>query len=151
MKMKRGLLVAGLVLFMSTVTFAAFFQGFETDTAGWFGATRVLSGTHVVPSKTGAFHAEDGIGGSAFTRWGGYSKTFPAGGYTTSVDIYLDISPPYGAGDPATPYPNDTRFDWTSAISTPAVSTAAATIDGTSSSTPASTPTRTPRAPVPGS
>ena len=59
MKMKRGLLAAGLVLFMSTLAFAAFFQGFETDTTGWFGATRVMSGTHGVPSKTGAFHAED--------------------------------------------------------------------------------------------
>src|SRR2546423_5137209 len=47
----------------------------------------------------------------------GYSKTFPPGGYTTSIDIYLDISPPYMTGSLA-PYPNDTRFDWTSAIST---------------------------------
>ena len=61
MKMKPGLLVAGLVLFTSTLAFAAFFQGFETDTNGWFGATRVTSGTHGVPSKTGAFHAEDQI------------------------------------------------------------------------------------------
>jgi hypothetical protein len=76
-----------------------------------------MSTTHGVPSKTGAFHAEDG--GGAFTRWGGYGQTFPPGGYTTTVDIYLDISPPYMTGS-LTPYPNDTRFDWTSAVNTPA-------------------------------
>lgn len=67
-----------------------------------------------MPSNASAFHAEDG--GSAFTRWGGYSRTFPTGGYTTSIDIYLDISSPYGSPTTLTPYPNDTRFDWTSAI-----------------------------------
>ena len=116
MKMKRSLLVAGLVLSMSALAFAAFFQGFETDTAGWFSAARVTTGTHGVPSESGGFHAEDL--GSAFTRWGGYSKTFPAGGYTTTVDIYLDILPPYTTGS-VMPYPNDRRFDWTSAVSTP--------------------------------
>jgi hypothetical protein len=110
------LIAAGLILALCGVVYAAYFQSFETDTAGWFGATRVMSGTHTVPSKTGAFHAEDA--GGAFTRWGGYSDTFPVGGYTTTIDIYLDISPPYTTGS-ATPYPNDTRFDWTSAISTP--------------------------------
>jgi hypothetical protein len=104
------------MLTVSVLTYAAFFQSFEINDAGWFGATQVATGTHGVTSKTGAFHAEDG--GSAFTRWGGYSKTFPVGGYTTSIDIYLDISPTYMTGS-ATPYPNDTRFDWTSAISTP--------------------------------
>jgi hypothetical protein len=99
----------------TTIAFAAFFQGFETDTAGWFDATRVSTGTDGVPSKTGAFHAED-VGGSAYTFWGGESRTFPPGGYTTSVDIYLDTAPPYMNG---TIYNNDTRFDWDSAIGTP--------------------------------
>src|SRR5256885_5028239 len=109
-------LAATLILFISQPASAVFFQSFETDTTGWFGATRVMSGTHGVISKIGAFHAEDTDG--AFTRWGGYSRTFPPGGYTTSIDIYLDISPPYMTGS-LTPYPNDTRFDWTSAIGTP--------------------------------
>src|SRR5438132_2206447 len=117
-KRKACLLSFGLILGSSGLAFGSFFQGFETDTAGWFGAVRVPSGTHLVPSKTGAYHAEDG--GGAFTRWGGYSKTFPPGGYTTSVDIYLDILPPYGTATALIPYPNDTRFDWSSAISTPA-------------------------------
>jgi hypothetical protein len=95
---------------------ATFFQGFETDTAGWFSATRVASGTHGVISATGAFHAEDLTFSDTFTRWGGYSSTFPPGGYITSVDIYLDITAPYmnGMG-----YANDTRFDWSSAINQP--------------------------------
>jgi hypothetical protein len=111
---RRWLIAAGLILAFAGVVYAAFLQGFETDTAGWVGATRVPTGTHSVPSKTGGFHAEDD--GGAFTRWGNYSKTFPLGGYTTSIDIYLDIAPPYG-GFPQ--YNNDTRFDWSSAINTP--------------------------------
>lgn len=109
------LITAGLILALTGLVYAAFFQSFETDTAGWFDANRVMTGTHSVPSKTGTFHAEDG--GGAFTRWGGYSKTFPPGGYTTSIDIYLDITAPYDSS--TTPYPNDTRFDWSSAINNP--------------------------------
>jgi len=116
-KKKTCLLAAGMILAAASVAFAAFFQSFEFDTAGWFSPTRVPTLTHGVPSKTGAFHAEDTPQGS-FTRWGGYGKTFPPGGYTTTVDIYLDISPPYMTGS-LTPYPNDTRFDWSSAVSTP--------------------------------
>ena len=116
-KKKTCLMVAALVLATVSVAFAAFFQSFETDTNGWLGAVRVSSGTHLVPSESGAFHAEDG--GGAFTRWGGYSQTFPPGGYTTTVDIYLDIAPPYGSPTSLAPYPNDTRFDWTSAVNTP--------------------------------
>ena len=110
------MLIATSILMGAQQASAVYFQSFETDTAGWEDATRVMSGTHGVVSKVGAFHAEDA--GGAFTDWGGYSKTFPPGGYTTSIDIYLDISPPYRTGSLA-PYANDTRFDWTSAISTP--------------------------------
>ena len=119
MKTKKTmwLVAAGMIVATVTVTFAMFFQSFETDTTGWIGATRVATGTHGVPSKTGAFHAEAPNNGP-FTFWGGDSQTFPPGGYTTSVDIYLDISPPYMTGS-VMPYPNDTRFDWTSAIGTP--------------------------------
>ena len=119
-KNKMWLAAAAMILAAVTVTFAAFFQGFETDTGGWTGASRVSSGTHSVVTKPpGAFHAEDLNGnGQTFTQWGGYGKTFPPGGYTTSVDIYLDVSAPYDVS--LTPYPNDTRFDWSSAVNTPA-------------------------------
>jgi len=90
----------------------SYFQGFEDDTFGWFDfggtLTRVASGTGGVTSADGGWHAEtDG----AFTRWGGYSSVFPAGGYRTSVDVYLDVS--LGLA-------NDSRMDYTSAINTPA-------------------------------
>jgi hypothetical protein len=118
-KTRTCLVAAGLLLAAVTVTFAAFFQSFETDTIGWVGATRVPSTTHGVASKTGAFHAEDqNLSGLTYTFWGGDSRTFPPGGYTTSVDIYLDIMPPYLNGGLG-PYANDTRFDWSSAIGTP--------------------------------
>jgi len=118
-KKKTCVLVAGLILATVTVAYAAYFQSFEFDTSGWTGATRVATTTRGVPSKTGAFHAEDqNLSGLTFTFWGGESRTFPPGGYTTSVDIYLDVSPPYLNGT-LMPYPNDTRFDWSSAIGTP--------------------------------
>jgi len=116
-KKKTWVLVAALFLASVSVAFAAYFQSFETDTNGWFSPTRVMSGTHGVVSKIGAFHAEDTPPGS-FTRWGGYGRTFPPGGYTTTVDIYLDVLPPYTTGS-LMPYSNDTRFDWTSAVNTP--------------------------------
>src|SRR5688572_3132845 len=95
---------------------AAYFQSFETDTFDWTDATRVSTLTHGVPSKIGVFHAENlAPMGLTFTRWSGYSRTFPPGGYTTTIDIYLDISPPYMTGS-TTPYANDTRFDFSSAI-----------------------------------
>jgi hypothetical protein len=114
---KALLLRAALIVLSLHQAGAIYFQSFETDDSGWVGATRVLTTTHGVVSKVGVVHAEDSSGG-AFTRWGGYSETFPPGGYTTSIDIYLDISPPYMPGS-LTPYPNDTRFDWSSAISNP--------------------------------
>ena len=114
---KLSMLAATFLLISAHQASATYFQSFETDTAGWQGATRVMSGTHGVVSKIGAFHAEES-GANAYTFWGGASQTFPPGGYTTSIDIYLDISPPYNTPTDA-PYHNDTRFDWDSAIGTP--------------------------------
>jgi hypothetical protein len=136
------IVVAGLVL-ASTVSSAwadappgPYFNGFETNTAGWFnfsGATitRVPSGylssyANGIASATGSYHARLGIdpspgsctfgGGTAqiyqgpYTNWGGYSSIFPTGGYTTRVDIYLDV--PWAQSH------LDKRFDWSSAINT---------------------------------
>jgi hypothetical protein len=111
-----------------------FFQGFEKNTNGWIDSTtpgfdgtitRVPSGypdsgyAVGVASAAGKFHAR--ISGdtcdrtqfgfpcySVFTRWGGYSSTFPEGGYKTQADIYLDVTW-------ATTHP-DYRFDWDSSI-----------------------------------
>lgn len=111
-----GIVSVALILGAAGLGLAAYFQSFETDTYDWTGATQVSTLTHGVPSKLGAFHAENQAPmGTPFTRWSGYSRTFPPGGYTTTIDIYLDIAPPYMTGS-ATPYPNDTRFDFSSAI-----------------------------------
>jgi hypothetical protein len=113
-----------------------YFNGFETDTAGWInfsGATitRVPSGysngggyADGISSASGSYHARLGIdpspdscqfgGGTApiyygpYTKWGGYSSIFPTGGYKTRVDIYLDV------GWAKTHL--DKRFDWSSAV-----------------------------------
>jgi uncharacterized repeat protein (TIGR01451 family) len=97
---------------------APYFNGFENaadvDTATYpndamFSVTRVASGTGGITSSSGSWHAAADVGSGAFTRYGGYSSVFPAGGYTTSADIYLDTS--------ASPLGADRRFDWDSAIS----------------------------------
>jgi hypothetical protein len=137
------IVVAGLVL-ASTASSAwadappgPYFNGFETNTAGWFnfsGATisREPSGylgsgyASGVASAGGSYHArltkdpspgecESGAGPQPvyqgpYTNWGGYSSIFPTGGYTTRLDIYLDTA---WAATHA-----DQRFDWSSAIST---------------------------------
>jgi hypothetical protein len=102
---------------------------------------------NAVASATGGFHArldrtivscfaEAGGGGQTvqcqgpLTKWGGYNSTWPVGGYTTQLDIYLDAAyatanpdsyggnmacllPPGNARDPNC---KGTRFDYSSAI-----------------------------------
>jgi hypothetical protein len=131
---KSALLAVTVALSLAVfgaVAFAAgssFFQGFETDATGWTGATRVATGTNLILSASGSWHAESSGGGmnasGAFTQWGGYggnvgcstsacaAALFPQNGYTTSIDIYLEAESISRA--------NDTRFDFSSAISTPA-------------------------------
>jgi len=115
---------------------APFFQGFETDTSGWFSdpgdgsitrqpSAYSNSGGYAdgVASATGGFHARLGLGTNVgclsgggpqiwrsgpYTQWGGYSSQFPAAGYITRLDIYLDVA--YAQANV------DTRFDWASAI-----------------------------------
>jgi hypothetical protein len=112
-----------------------YFNGFETNTAGWFnfsGATITrqpsgyMSGGYAngIPSADGNHHARLRIdpspascasgGGTQpifygpYTNWGGYSSIFPPGGYRTRVDIYLDVQ------WAMTHF--DRRFDWSSAV-----------------------------------
>lgn len=105
-------LMSGALLTGTASAGQVYFNGFETDTAGWPAApTRVASGTNGIASSSGAFHATTGSAGS-YTNWGGYN--YGAGGsvattfkeYRTSLDIYLDLNS--GA--------NGTRFDFDSAI-----------------------------------
>jgi len=116
-KITRSIIVASAVLLTSISLLAAihYFQGFEEDIYDWSGVTRVSSGTNGIASAAGAFHAEaESVAAPTatgdFTRFGGYESTFPAGGYTTSIDVYLNVDGGYA---------NDTRFDWSSAINKP--------------------------------
>lgn len=98
----------------SQTGYPSYFQGFEDPgfvappiQAGYsdwqaYHSTllRVPSGTDGVPSKTGVAHGRidstslpappDNFSG-AFTTLGGYSSTF-LGGFTTSVDVYVDLA-----------------------------------------------------------
>ena len=112
---------------------APYFNGFENNTAGWYDSTSGGDGTITrtpsgytnggqyasgIASAAGKWHAR--LTGDPcdhtpttncfgpFTRWGGYSSTFPSGGYLTQVDIYLDV-------DWAATH-LDYRFDWDSSI-----------------------------------
>ncbi len=116
------LTIALSVTTLGTLVLAAglsYFQGFETDTSDWTGATRVASSTNGIISASGSWHAE--VANNAFTRWGGYggiagcssgcAAPFPQNGYVTSIDIYLEAE---GLTT------NDKRFDFSSAINDPA-------------------------------
>jgi hypothetical protein len=136
----RMLVIAVAVLLALPVVASAdappgpYFNGFETNTAGWFNffgstVTRVPSGdsstTYAsgISASSGNYFARLGIGNNAtcesgagtqdwfvgpYTNWGGFSSIFPPGGYATGVDVYLDVG--WAATHP------DRRFDWSSAI-----------------------------------
>lgn len=102
----RVVVLAGFAASIGSHAAAAdFFQGFETDNSGWFNASRVSSGTGGITAATGDYFGQVGVGD--FTRWGGYSESFASIGYTTAVDVYLDMDGGWA---------NDTRFDYSSAI-----------------------------------
>ncbi len=96
---------------------APYENGFEdaedvgTTDQAMFNVAPVATGTDGITSAAGGNHAVATAGSGAFTRFGGYSSTFPADGYTTSADIYLDTAASTGG--------NDVRFDWSSAINKP--------------------------------
>ena len=68
-----------------------------------FEVTRV-AGDDGINAASGSWYAKATPDGDVFTRLGGYSSKFPASGYTTSIDVYLDVD---AAG----------QFEWSSAIS----------------------------------
>jgi hypothetical protein len=132
-----ALVIALMPAQAATVNAAAppgpYFNGFEHNTNGWFdGGNRNIvrrpsgwvptSGSNYapgVPSAAGDRHArlEDGFNctlncDGPFTRWGGYSSTFPEGGYKTQIDIYLDTS--WAASNNTVL--KDYRVDWISAL-----------------------------------
>jgi hypothetical protein len=84
-----------------------YFNGFETTgVAGDWGTTSIqASGFNGIPASAGSFYGVTGQGD--FTRFGGYNSVFPALGYKTTLDIYLNVNGGYA---------NDKRFDYSSAI-----------------------------------
>ncbi len=121
-KLLKGLMIAVISVFVMVETVlavASFFNGFEINTDGWFtnggSITRVASGTNGITSATGDYHAEAAVGADfngIYTRWGGYENAFPAEGYITKVDVYLNMAENPTLG-------TDKRFDFSSAINQP--------------------------------
>jgi hypothetical protein len=141
-RLRSALIAIALVIALPAVVSAdappgPYFNGFETNTAGWSafsGGTisREPSGhmtglggyANGVASADGSWHARLGKdpspdicsfgGGTApvhtgpYTDWGGYSSLFPTGGYQTRVDVYLDVTWAMTHADQ--------RFDWASAV-----------------------------------
>jgi hypothetical protein len=112
--MKKLSLVMVLAILSTSFATVGHFEGFEdpawaadTDAGNWqnYGGTivRVDSGTNGITSSSGNAHAV--MNGAAYTRFGGYSSDF-GGGFTASMDVYLD--PTWASG---------TGFDWTVAAS----------------------------------
>ena len=105
---RAGALTAFATTLCGSALAADFFNGFETDTSGWFNTDRVASGTDGITAASGGFYGRTGTGaGSWYTNWGGYDESMASTGFVTSVDIYLDMNGGYN---------NDTRFAYTSAI-----------------------------------
>jgi len=127
MKRLSAMFVVGLLLalVLPGVASAAappwpYFNAFENPTDVDFATypnsamsdvTRVSSGDNGIASAAGSWHAIAAVNAGSFTRLGGYSNSFPVGGYTTSIDVYLDMTVATGS--------NDLRFDWSSAINQP--------------------------------
>lgn len=101
--MNRLALSASFVMLAAVPAFAGYptpwSQGFESDTTGWFdglqGSDTYGTITRVTgplsPFQGSAYATVVGDNDSApFTRFGGYSDTFPYGGYKTSLAVYLD-------------------------------------------------------------
>jgi hypothetical protein len=91
------------ILMINSVARANWYQGFETNTDGWYGDTQPVNrvpsggGTLGVTSAYGGYHAEIKIGpvegDGAYTDFGGYSSVWPSSGYIyQQLDIYIDIS-----------------------------------------------------------
>ncbi|MDX1691602.1 MAG: hypothetical protein R3290_11325 [Acidimicrobiia bacterium] len=100
-------LVLGLMAPAGAATPTDYAQGFEVDASGWFDAddawfgdiTRVPSGTNGIPSSQGAFHAEvnETLTGP-YSRFAGYSDTWPGTFWEARLDVYLDPAWTPGSG-----------------------------------------------------
>jgi hypothetical protein len=128
--LSASLLLIGAVAASADAPPGTFFNGFESNTSGWFDKSNGGYGTIArqpsgyvnggyasgIGSASGAWHAR--VSGDPcvvpaqcagpYTRWGGYAQVFPVGGYRTYIAIYLDVS--WASTH------QDARFDFSSAI-----------------------------------
>ena len=86
---------------------AAYLNGLEKGQSGLSGITKAAYGAHGVIPAAGCFFAEAPVtnAGTAtvFTKYAGYTTSFPDDGYTTDADFYLNAKAKSGS------------FDWSSA------------------------------------
>jgi hypothetical protein len=119
------LIVLALVLVQTSFGTTLYFQGFETDTSGWFpdtngspagSITQVASGggTLGLTAPDGSYYAEVANSPNAYSNesglppgygTGGYSvfgyssaPAYPGSPFTQSIDVYVDTSLTMGAG-----------------------------------------------------
>lgn len=75
-----------------------FIQPFDTNLAGWYAEENGVfappeTGNTVTLANGGAIIGKrQGNDRVALTTWGGYSSVWPAGGFTTQIEIFLDAS-----------------------------------------------------------
>lgn len=112
-----NMVIATMIFFMPQLIMGQtsdFFYGFESAPGAdeWSQDIRVASGTNGIPAASSSFFYGNmpSPASPAFqnTRFGGYNSVWPCNGYITSIKIYLDVT----AG-----YANDTRLNYSSAVS----------------------------------
>jgi hypothetical protein len=104
---KQAFGVVCVVLLIALPARADLTQNFEVDASGWFGTTRVASGTNGIPAAGGNWYGEASAAAAAYTYWSGNNSV--AVPFMSSVSVYLDLNA----------YNNDTRFDLTTAVNKP--------------------------------
>jgi len=97
MTFQRSFVIASIAAWLAASPVHAttnYFQDFETNDSSMFGGARVANGGGVlgVSSYSGSYHYESDVTTTTFTRFGGYSSSWPADGYTTSLRLYLDTT-----------------------------------------------------------
>lgn len=97
MKSLKILYVAGCLFFalaLPAIASTVYDQGFESNSDGWYDYGSTVSLSSAIPSSTGSSHAlltSTQSGSGAYTFFGGSSDTW-TGGYTASLDVYLDTN-----------------------------------------------------------
>lgn len=101
-----GLVVQPFSMVMANTAYAA--SDYTSSTfSDWESSGGTVAGA-TAPELAGDSQYAN-VNGSVFTRWGGYENIFPTNGYTTSLDVYLDMAAADGS--------SSNHFEFSSAIS----------------------------------